>query len=59
MAKGEVNLIRKDIPLSEIERRIKALEKSGRVLKRLFFIRFRYQGTQWKKLHKRSTSPRN
>ena len=44
MAKGEVNLIRKDIPLSEIEPRIKALEKSGRVLRRLFFIRFRYQG---------------
>ncbi len=44
MAKSEIKPIRKDIPLSEIERRIKALEKSGRVLKRLFFIRYRYQG---------------
>lgn len=44
MAKGEVNHVRKDILLSEIGRRIKALEKSGRVLKRLFFIKFRYQG---------------
>ncbi|MCL4359011.1 MAG: helix-turn-helix domain-containing protein [Candidatus Thermoplasmatota archaeon] len=44
MAKGKVNPIMKNIPLSEIERRIKAHEKSGRVLRRLFFIRFRYQG---------------
>ncbi len=32
------------VPLSEIEKRIEGLEKNGRVLKRLYFVKFRYQG---------------
>lgn len=44
MARGEVNPIDKRVPLAEIEKRIKDLEKNGRVLKRLYFVKFRYQG---------------
>ena len=39
MARGEVNPIRKEIPLLEVEKRIKDL-------KRLYFIKFRYQGNR-------------
>ncbi|MEM0134458.1 MAG: helix-turn-helix domain-containing protein [Thermoplasmatales archaeon] len=44
MARGEVNPIKREIPLAEIEKRIRDLEKSGRILKRLYFVKFRYQG---------------
>lgn len=43
LPKGEINLIRKDIPKYEIDRRIKYLEKSAKVLKRLYLIKFRYE----------------
>ncbi|MEM3846796.1 MAG: hypothetical protein QXU98_13960 [Candidatus Parvarchaeota archaeon] len=43
MARGEVNPINREIPLAEIEKRIRDLEKSGRILKRLYFVKFRYQ----------------
>lgn len=46
MARGEVNPIRKEIPLLEVEKRIKDLEKNTKVLKRLYFIKFRYQGNR-------------
>ena len=44
MPRGELNPIRKEMPLLEIEKRIKDLEKNTKVLKRLYFIKFRYQG---------------
>ncbi|MEM3191192.1 MAG: helix-turn-helix domain-containing protein [Candidatus Parvarchaeota archaeon] len=44
MARGGVNPIKREIPLAEIEKRIRDLEKSGRILKRLYFVKFRYQG---------------
>lgn len=44
MARGEVNPIKRVVPITEIDKRIKDLEKSGRVLKRLYFVKFRYQG---------------
>lgn len=44
MARGEVHPIDMEIPLPEIEKRIKDLEKSGRILKRLYFVKFRYKG---------------
>ncbi|MEM3192716.1 MAG: hypothetical protein QW292_11690 [Candidatus Parvarchaeota archaeon] len=42
MARGEVNPINREIPRSEIEKKIRDLEKSGRILKRLYFVKFRY-----------------
>ena len=44
MARGEINPINRVVPLTEIEKRIKDLEKSGRILKRLYFVKLRYQG---------------
>ncbi|MDA8055112.1 MAG: helix-turn-helix domain-containing protein [Thermoplasmatales archaeon] len=44
MARGEVNPINRIVPLTEIEKRIQDLEKSARILKRLYFVKFRYQG---------------
>ncbi len=32
------------MPLTEIEKRIRDLEKNGRILKRLYFVKLRYQG---------------
>lgn len=54
MPKGEINPIRTDIPKYEIDRRIKDLEKSARVLKRLYFIKFRYEGDHVEKAASRA-----
>ncbi|MEM4065882.1 MAG: helix-turn-helix domain-containing protein [Candidatus Micrarchaeaceae archaeon] len=40
----EVNPINRERLLAEIEKRIRDLEKSGRILKRMYFVKFRYQG---------------
>ncbi|MEM3192634.1 MAG: hypothetical protein QW752_06060 [Thermoplasmata archaeon] len=42
MARVDVNPINREIPLAEIEKRIRDLEKSGRILKRLQYVKFRY-----------------
>ena len=44
MARGEVNPINRVVPLGEIEKRISDLEMSGRMLKRLYFVKLLYQG---------------
>ena len=44
MARGEINPINRVVPLGEIEKRIRDLEMSCRVLKRLYFVKLRYQG---------------
>lgn len=36
--------IRKDVTIDGLDRRIKSLGKNTRVLKRLYFVRYRYQG---------------
>ncbi|MEM3859590.1 MAG: hypothetical protein QW478_09335 [Candidatus Micrarchaeaceae archaeon] len=43
MARGDVNPANKEIPLAEIEKRIMDLDKRGRILKRLYLVKFRYQ----------------
>ncbi|MEM3861547.1 hypothetical protein [Metallosphaera sp.] len=42
MARGDVNPANKEIPLAEIEKRIMDLDKRGRILKRLYLVKFRY-----------------
>ncbi len=44
MARGEINPINRVVQLTEIEKRIRDLEKNGRILKRLYFEKLRYQG---------------
>jgi len=44
MARPTTIEIRRDVTMDELEKRIKSLEKDTRILKRLYFIRYRYQG---------------
>jgi putative transposase len=44
MARKEEILINKSVPIEELEKRIKSIEKDVRVLKRLYFILYRYRG---------------
>ena len=44
MGRKEVLLIDRKIPLDELDQRIRTLEKNTRILKRLYFIRHRYNG---------------
>ncbi len=44
MVRKEEILINKSVPIEELEKRIKSIEKDVRVLKRLYFILYRYRG---------------
>jgi len=44
MGRKRVYEVAKCIPVEELEKRIKRLEKDARVLKRLYFIRYLYRG---------------
>ena len=44
MGRKETIQVQKKMTAEELEQRIKTLEKDTRVLKRLYFIRFRYEG---------------
>ncbi len=44
MARPEVITIERHITTEELIKRIKSLEKDTRVLKRLYFIKYRYEG---------------
>ena len=44
MVRKEEIKINKSVPVEEIEKRIKSIEKDVRVLKRLYFILYRYRG---------------
>ena len=41
--------IKKDVTMDELDTRIRSLEKNVRVLKRLYFVKYRYQGHSVKK----------
>jgi putative transposase len=49
MAKTEQIHIQKHLSLKELDQRIKSLERDTRVLKRLYFVKFRYQGNSVEK----------
>jgi putative transposase len=44
MVKTEMYPIARLLPVEELDRRIKSIEKDVRVLKRLYFVRYRYDG---------------
>ncbi|MEM4090959.1 MAG: hypothetical protein QXQ46_09520 [Thermoplasmatales archaeon] len=44
MACENVNPINREILLAEIGKRIRDLDNRGRILKRLYFVKFRYKG---------------
>jgi putative transposase len=44
MVKTEMYPIARLLPVEELDRRIRSLEKDARVLKRLYFVRYRYDG---------------
>jgi putative transposase len=44
MARKEEIQLNKSVPIEELEKRIKSIEKDVRVLKRLYFILYRYKG---------------
>lgn len=44
MVKTEMYPIARLVPVEELDKRIRSLEKDVRVLKRLYFVRFRYDG---------------
>jgi putative transposase len=44
MVKTEMYPIVRLVPVEELDRRIRSLEKDTRVLKRLYFVRYRYDG---------------
>jgi putative transposase len=45
MARKEEIKINRSVPLEEIQIRIRSMEKDVRILKRLYFIKYRYQGS--------------
>ena len=45
MARREEIMINRAIPLEQIQARIRSIEKDVRTLKRLYFIKYRYQGS--------------
>ena len=45
MARREEIMINRAIPLEQIQVRIRSMEKDVRTLKRLYFIKYRYQGS--------------
>ena len=45
MARKEEIMVDRRIPLEEIQFRIRSIEKDVRTLKRLYFIKYRYQGS--------------
>ena len=45
MARKEEIMVDRRIPLEEIQFRIRSVEKDVRTLKRLYFIKYRYQGS--------------
>ncbi|MCL6002403.1 MAG: transposase [Thermoplasmatales archaeon] len=45
MARKEEIMVNRTIPLEEIQVRIRSIEKDVRILKRLYFIKYRYQGS--------------
>ena len=53
MTKPEQIPIRKHLSLEELDWRIKSLERDTRVLKRLYFVKFRYQGDSVEKASER------
>lgn len=44
MVKTEMYSIARLLPVEELDKRIRSLEKDARVLKRLYFVRYRYDG---------------
>ncbi len=44
MGKSGMYPIARLLPVEELDRRIRSLEKDARVLKRLYFVRYRYDG---------------
>jgi len=44
MARKEEIQLNKSVPIEELEKRIKSIEKDVRILKRLYFILYRYKG---------------
>jgi putative transposase len=44
MARPEEIAIEKRLTFQDLERQIRTLEKDTRVLKRLYFVRYRYEG---------------
>ena len=44
MGRRRIYEVAKRIPVEELDKRIKRLEKDTRVLKRLYFIRYLYRG---------------
>jgi len=44
MAKAEMYPIARLLPVEDLDKRIRSLEKDVRVLKRLYFVRYRYDG---------------
>ena len=47
MARPEEIGIMKHLSIQDLERQIKTLEKDTRVLKTLYFVRYRYEGTSF------------
>jgi hypothetical protein len=59
IARKEEILINENVPIEELEKRIKYIEKDIRVLKRLYFILYRYRGYSVKCYNKDSRSNKN
>jgi len=53
MTKPEQIPIQRHLSIEDLDQRIKSLEKNTRVLKRLYFIKFRYQGDSVEKASER------
>jgi len=53
MVKTEMYPIAMLLPVEELDRRIRSLEKDARVLKRLYFVRYRYDGLSVEEAAKR------
>jgi putative transposase len=53
MTRPEQISIQKHLPLEELNQRIKSLETDTKILKRLYFVKFRYQGESVEKASER------
>ncbi|MGV8129028.1 MAG: helix-turn-helix domain-containing protein, partial [Methanolinea sp.] len=53
MTKPEQIQIQRHLSIDDLDQRIKSLERDTRVLKRLYFIKFRYQGDSVEKASER------
>jgi len=52
MVNTEIYPIARLLPVEELDKRIRSLEKDARVLKRLYFVRFLYDGLSVEELEK-------